>query len=338
MTRKNFTLNPGRIFKNSVFLMSAFVFIGMQTQGQAPANDICGNATSIYNGTVLEGESTVDASTESLDVCYGFYDAYDVWYTATIEADGDFEITFDSDENLVVEMYQGEDCSSASYIGCVDEGLLGEEVVIVSGATIGEVYYFRVNVYDSEAGALFNVSAIGAPLAINLGNITALNKGSINVVNWNTLEETVSDRFELERSMDGKAFEKIADIRAKGVPGTYEYTDQNPVTGSNFYRLAMIHDNGKITYSRIVSAEVTEGQNNISVFPNPATKNVTVKIQNRAHHASLTLSDITGKVIEVIDQIDAGEVTISLEDLANGIYLIQYKDDANSSTFKVTKH
>src|SRR5690606_17378627 len=110
-----------------------------------------------------------------------------------------------------------------------------------------------------------------------LGNIAARNVGSANVIDWNTFSEEVTDRFELERSTDGKSFSRIYEKRANGEASRYTYTDYNAMTGINYYRLRMIESNGSATYSETVTALVKSGGFEVQAFPNPVSHDLTVR-------------------------------------------------------------
>src|SRR5690606_20583088 len=138
------------------------------------------------------------------------------------------------------------------------------------------------------------------PLAIDLKNISAVNMGSRNRVDWATGTEQSGDRFELERSADGTNFRKLADITAKGQPSGYSYWDETPVTGVNYYRLKLVDASGKGTYSKVVTATVKSGNFTVEAYPNPVKDVLTVKVFGvQGKDATMSITDITGKVIRI---------------------------------------
>lgn len=58
------------------------------------------------------------------------------------------------------------------------------------------------------------------PLAVNFGNITAVvNADGLLTVNWETISEENNDHFDIEASLDGKKFKKIASIKSQVING-----------------------------------------------------------------------------------------------------------------------
>ncbi len=64
--------------------------------------------------------------------------------------------------------------------------------------------------------AFFANTNTNTPLPVVLGDISAVNMGKENRVNWETRTEHAGDYFEVERSKDGKHFEQIGSVTAKG--------------------------------------------------------------------------------------------------------------------------
>lgn len=80
---------------------------------------------------------------------------------------------------------------------------------------------------------------------------TALNKV---LLQWKTAEETGCSHFDIERSGDGRQWTKIGITPAIGQQGaiqSYQFTDQLPVTGSNYYRLKQVDLDDLYDYSPI---------------------------------------------------------------------------------------
>lgn len=176
------------------------------------------------------------------------------------------------------------------------------------------------------------------PLVIKLADIHATNAGNRNRVHWTTESELKSDRFELERSVDGRNFVKIADFNANGEASTYSYWDETPVRGINYYRLKMIDASGKSDYSEVVTATVKgDGSFNVIAYPNPVKNKLTlIAYGTKAQTAIVTISDLTGKVVKTENMIQ-GFVEINMEGLAQGLYLVKYSDGTHTHTTRVTK-
>jgi len=182
----------------------------------------------------------------------------------------------------------------------------------------------------------FFIHTGATPLAIDLKNITAVNVGSRNRIDWSTASEASGDRFELERSIDG-SFVKLADINAKGQPSAYSYWDETPVTGVNYYRIKMVDAAGRFSYSKTVNATVKSGTFTVQAYPNPVGEMLTVQVfGEQGADARISINDITGKLIRTI-AVTADKTLINMSGMAQGMYLIQYTDATHSQTIKVNK-
>ncbi len=174
------------------------------------------------------------------------------------------------------------------------------------------------------------------PLTISIGDIAAANKGAINEVHWQTLNEINGDYFELERSADAKNFAKIARISMNGTPAAYIYMDNEALTGMNYYRLKMYERNGQFVMSKTVSASVMQGAFAMEVFPNPARTNIRVTLHDAVANGKIMLTDITGNTIRTMNAT-GNVLTLDLSELASGIYFVRYMDDLHNQTTRITK-
>lgn len=102
-------------------------------------------------------------------------------------------------------------------------------------------------------------------------------------VDWVTSMEKDFDYFLLERAASTLNFTAIAQVEGKGgldMTASYSFLDISPNSGKNYYRLKSVDLDGTFTYSDVILAEWSSG-NNVSIYPNP--------IQNRSF--SIDLSD-----------------------------------------------
>jgi hypothetical protein len=98
------------------------------------------------------------------------------------------------------------------------------------------------------------------PLEMNYFNATPLSQQSIGL-QWQTLTEQNHAAFVVQRSQSGEHFENLANIQGAGTtqqPNSYEYIDNNPHQGVNYYRLKNISINGHTSYSRTITGKVAQ--------------------------------------------------------------------------------
>jgi hypothetical protein len=90
-------------------------------------------------------------------------------------------------------------------------------------------------------------------------------------VNWNVENQSSMKQYEVERSADGKNFTQIAEVAANNIASaSYNWLDENPAPGNNYYRIHSVDVNGKAEYSSIVKAQISNVSVSIKIYPNPA--------------------------------------------------------------------
>lgn len=95
---------------------------------------------------------------------------------------------------------------------------------------------------------------------------------------------------------------------------------------------------GSKLYSNVVTAEVKNGNTfKLNVFPNPASTEVSVNVSDVIGNGRIELTDITGRILTTKSIESGATISLSLNGLANGIYIIKYQDDANVQTVKINK-
>src|SRR5690606_16899267 len=96
---------------------------------------------------------------------------------------------------------------------------------------------------------------------------------------WTVEAESNLKQYEVEKSVDGNTFSKAATVAASNINGgKYQWLDQAPASGYNYYRIRSVDMDGKTSLTQIVKVNIETSIGNISVYPNPIT-NGTVNLQ-----------------------------------------------------------
>jgi hypothetical protein len=183
---------------------------------------------------------------------------------------------------------------------------------------------------------LFNVS--GAALPIELIDINAKQKGNTNLLTWQTATETNNKGFEIEKSNNGKAWQNIGFVAAKGSHSSYEFMDNAPLPIS-YYRLNQIDTDGKNEYSKTVSINnpVNPKKTKFTINPNPATGVVNLTFSN-SEKGSITIVDALGRVVHKKTIQSTAETNLEqwhTEGVARGLYFVTFAFDNQVSTLKL---
>ncbi len=141
---------------------------------------------------------------------------------------------------------------------------------------------------------------------------------------WQTAAEDGVKNFDIEKSTDGKAFLKIAEVKANNTPSVYQAFDEY-FFQSSYYRLRTNDLDGKTEVSKVVYLEKSAGK--------------VAKI----HHTEGVVWVETDNVIESVNVVNTiGQVVkttkdkqFSIADLARGIYVVIVKTNKGFVSEKV---
>ncbi|NJN33741.1 MAG: hypothetical protein HC817_05285 [Saprospiraceae bacterium] len=105
-------------------------------------------------------------------------------------------------------------------------------------------------------------------LAVQLNNLSVVAKSQNVHLSWLTSAENENALFEVERRNNVNQWLKIGEVKSKGnsvTAQTYDFTDENPTKGINYYRIKDVDKSGKINYSKVISVAL-EGKNKTLLF------------------------------------------------------------------------
>ncbi len=154
---------------------------------------------------------------------------------------------------------------------------------------------------------------------------------------WSVKNETNIDHYEVQRSNNTRSFITIGNLNTtKEIQNIkyYNLTDNNPVTGKNFYRLKIVKLDKSFSYSSI--KEVDFGKETISVYPNPFHSELNISV-NKTYNTinTVTIYTYTGQIM--MQKRFLSNTTLNVNKLANGSYIVQVNDGLNLKTFKLEK-
>jgi len=147
------------------------------------------------------------------------------------------------------------------------------------------------------------------------------------LVEWKTSSEVNNEKFTVQRSHNGKSFEDIGSVDAKGntdLQSAYSFRDRSPLVGQNYYRIAQIDktdtkDNSSGTTSRIVVVDNVVADN-VVVYPNPTAHLIRIN-SSKVDLQSWDLVDANGKVVS---RNKTGN-SVDLSGFSDGVYFLNIK-------------
>ncbi len=174
-------------------------------------------------------------------------------------------------------------------------------------------------------------------LPVTVTSVTAREKNNNVEVDWHVENQSNMQQYEIERSSDGNNFAKVGSVDANtNATSSYSFTDAAPVAGYNYYRIASVDIDGKMTYTAIVKVQIggtiTGG---VSIFPNPivnATINLQLTNQPQGTYSIKVLNQIGQPVL--FTQIHHAEGTASNaiqlgQNIPHGLYNVEVVSPSN---------
>lgn len=193
-------------------------------------------------------------------------------------------------------------------------------------------------IVEGPDGAFDNVDiyAFDSSLPVSLSHFSAVPRNGSVDLNWTTTEETDNSHFEIERSSSATSgFVNIGKVlgndTAEGI-NNYDFTDENPAEGVNYYRLRQVDFDGTETPSPIVVVEMeVSAERKLSLFPNPVASNGRLTIRLGGDWAkgatNIRLVDVAGRLVTEWTNVNTGSLNTELPTLAAGIYQLIASDD-----------
>ena len=201
---------------------------------------------------------------------------------------------------------------------------------------IDDIRVYNRSLDSTEIQAIYHEGGYGNTLPINITNISAINNSNKVVVNWATVNELNTREFVVHHSTNGNTFNNLATLKAIGVGANdYEFTDNKPSNGINYYRLQSVDKDGSSSYSKVVSVNFGDNQS-FSIIPNPAKDFATISFSKTIDKATIAVYDITGKQV-ITQSLNASANTYKLNTqfLKSGLYVIKVNTATGSYNEKL---
>ena len=210
-----------------------------------------------------------------------------------------------------------------------------------TGAVFGPSIYGGGNYQVSfivDEFSTFYINPVRFPyevLPVELISFTGWNQGAVNRLQWVTAAELNTSKFVIEKSVDQGVWSVIGEKTAAGNSSqrlTYDFTDNSPIVGNNYYRLKVVDLDNTFSYSNTINIPVGEAvvNNFTRVYPNPTSGLLNVEIQSTdIYDTKIVAYDVIGKkVLDQSSSLNKGLNTLQLDfsKLANGSYILQFSD------------
>lgn len=193
------------------------------------------------------------------------------------------------------------------------------------------------------------VTAPNVILPVKFLGFNVVKKNNDGLITWQIENESsITDRYEIERSLNGVDFQKVYTVAPKnnGSPSnSYDLTDANlstiRATGIIYYRIKQIDKDGKFVYTGIKSLRLNAKSMVVGVYPNPIRNfaNLSIDLEQDTN-ATITINDASGKQVQNIQMPlfkGPNNKKINMGTLASGSYILKIQTASETETISVVK-
>jgi hypothetical protein len=204
-----------------------------------------------------------------------------------------------------------------------------------SASLTAGTYDMVLEYFDDGAANRVSFDMNSVILPIQLMQFNGRLQNEQTQLNWTTTLTSNTDRFVVDRSNDGRQFFSIGEVKASaGVTNAtgirFSFTDVTTLTGTQYYRLRLVDQNGVNTYSETITIKNnTSGQ--ARIYPTVIQPNASLWLQTgkQLENVTITVTDIMGRaVMQQHTPVLPGNQTTSytLPNMIKGTYIVQVKD------------
>jgi hypothetical protein len=165
-------------------------------------------------------------------------------------------------------------------------------------------------------------------------NVALMDNNKVKV-SWATAQEVNNERFDIQRSLEGGLFETISSINGKGnynQLSEYEFIDERPPTGLNYYRIRQLDFEGHSSYSTTKAISVGN-PDRIKLYPSLVQNELFYNVGEEK--AKLILMSHDGSVYKEMYLDGNGQIDMSI--YAPGMYTVTINTIYQTTTQRIIK-
>lgn len=176
-----------------------------------------------------------------------------------------------------------------------------------------------------------------SPLPVNFIGFEGKKVAGGVQLTWKVAGEENVNRYEIERSADGRNFVTVGSVGTNG-KDTYTYLDATNST-TVYYRIKNVDNDAKFKYSTIARISNGKSQIVLKAFPQPVQNQLTVQHPVIKGNGLVTVSTADGRIVKSIKPASGSMQTyIDMASLQKGMYLIRFDGgEGDAETMKIIK-
>jgi hypothetical protein len=230
---------------------------------------------------------------------------------------------------------------------------LGNSPMVIAPTTInwnGTYWELSFNTPSFSQFRVHSVNPGNIPLPATITNFSGRKLDNSDLLEWTTASEQNNAYFNLQHGTDGVNFTTIAKVNSQAPNGNsssilnYSFENTKPQLGHNYYRLQQVDiDNQSTINAKVVDIIWGTNGSTVSIYPNPTQDVLNIDLYtSKVQNTTVKVLDMSGRVVKQIQaRSEAGMSTlsVSLGELASGLYTVQVFDNNKlSHVSKVKKN
>ncbi len=228
----------------------------------------------------------------------------------------DYSVSFDIATNCPL-------CSGVEGFKIIRDGLTNDPDDCPTGLSV------NLSTFSTPPAATeFEVYSSSVILPVELIDFSVRRRGEAALLTWTTVTELNNDYFVVERSADGRQFAELGRVAGAGTTYEqqhYQFIDQAPHPGLNYYRLRQVDYDGTAQLHQVAALHFPGSGSAIDLSPNPAADVLTIRLQDAGMQIkSLEITNAVGQSLQRIDW-QTGEVRMdwNIAALPPGLYFLR---------------
>lgn len=300
-----------------------------------------GSTTNMNGFSGAGWTKVISGNNEYLQVTTVASTTYDLVTPTYTTSSGTLNLKFSIGGNVNLSsysiFYQTTAGGPLTLIGTVSGNSSGVQCLSITGWTITQRFRFVIQFTTASGGSgsgnltfddWFLTPVIGAiVLPVKISTLEARSVNGSTSLTWNVAAEDNVSGYDVEKSLDGRSFSKIAFVPATGA-GSYTFVDAKPLETTTYYRVKSVDADGKFSYSSIASMR-KGGKSTIVLraFPMPAIKDITIQHATATKGSLLSISSEDGRVIKsIVPASGTQQTVIDLSSAKAGLYIVRYSN------------
>ncbi|PEN05076.1 hypothetical protein CRI93_13740 [Longimonas halophila] len=284
-------------------------------------------AAGCEGSTPFEGEATMSlGETENIPETWGLF----VTDTATGE-------THDlrADDPYTFTLSSSTDCSETS------ANMRAEQA---ADPNMGEIV-----THNNEASTRFTLTLDpdAGPLPVELNNFQGQASEQSAIIEWSTASETNNAGFDVEhKAPNADSFTQVSFVEGAGTtdsPQSYSFQMDELDAGTHTFRLRQSDLDGTTTLSDPIDVEIgLSSAYELATYPNPVRDQATVQFAvQESQPVTIEVYNTLGQRVRTLFQEsvpadDTREITLDVNNLSSGLYIVRMRGESFSTTQKIT--